>query len=235
MGKLYLVPTPIGNLKDITHRAIEVLNEVDLILVEDTRVSLKLLNHYGISKPLKKFNKDNEHKTTQLWAEEIKSGKNIALLTDAGTPGISDPGYLMVRSCIDANIPLECLTGPVAFIPALIASGLACDRFCFEGFLPHKKGRQKKLSLLSEETRTIIIYESPNRIKRLIEELINHFGEKRKACISREISKKFEEHLRGSLTELSEYLENNTLKGEIVICIEGKSELKKIKTNKYRP
>jgi len=235
MGRLYLVPTPIGNLKDISLRAIEILNMVDLILVEDTRVTLKLLNHYDISKPLKKFSKDNEHKVIEYWVGEINSGKNLALLTDAGTPGISDPGFLMVRACIDAQIELECLTGPVAFVPALVASGLPCERFCFEGFLPHKKGRQKKLVALTEEPRTIVFYESPNRIKKLIHELNTYFGGDRKACISREISKKFEEHLRGSLLDLSQYLENNILKGEIVVIVEGKTEIKKVKKNKYRP
>ena len=234
MSKLFLVPTPIGNLKDITLRALDILNSVDLILSEDTRISGRLLKHYGIQKPLKKYNKDNEHQSAQYWVDKVKAGQNIALISDAGTPGISDPGFLLSNLCISQDIEVECLAGPVAFIPALLASGIACDRFCFEGFLPHKKGRQKRLQELLEETKTIIFYESPHRIERLISELHEIFGEKRQACISREISKIHEEHLRGSLAELKIGLEEKKLKGEIVVILEGKKTEKKIKQNKYK-
>lgn len=234
MTKLRLVPTPIGNLKDITLRALEVLKSVDLILAEDTRVASRLLKYYEINKSIKKFNKDNEHSSIEYWANELLSGKSIALVSDAGTPGISDPGYLLAKACIEKGIEVECLAGPVAFVPALIASGLACDRFCFEGFLPHKKGRQKRILSLKEETRTIIFYESPHRIQKLIIELCEHFEEDRKACISREISKIYEEHIRGSLKEINAILGQRTLKGEIVLILEGRKEEKKVKKNKYK-
>jgi len=234
MSKLFLVPTPIGNLKDITLRALDVLNSVNLILSEDTRISGRLLKHYDIFKPLKKYNKDNEHQSAQYWIEQIKAGQKIALISDAGTPGISDPGFLLSKLCISQDIEVECLAGPVAFIPALLSSGIACDRFCFEGFLPHKKGRQKRLQELLDENKTIIFYESPHRIEKFISELHETFGETRQACISREISKMHEEHLRGSLGQLKTALKEKKLKGEIVVIIEGKKSEKKVKLNKYK-
>ncbi len=216
---LYVVPTPIGNLEDITLRASRVLGEVDAIVAEDTRTSSVLLNHLGISKPMTSFHKFNEHRTVEQLVERMVAGEKIAIISDAGTPAISDPGYLLVREAIDRGVRIECLPGATAFVPALVASGLPCDRFVFEGFLPVKKGRQTRLGELAEETRTVIFYESPHRIGKTIAQLIEFFGEDRQGCISREISKKFEEHIRGTLSELLQRCTDNPPKGEIVVCV----------------
>lgn len=220
-GKLILVPTPIGNLKDITLRAISVLQESDIILAEDTRVSSKLLKHLEIEKKLIPHHKFNEHKTTASIVSRLKEGARIALISDAGTPGISDPGYLLVKACVENNIEVECLPGPTALIPALAVSGLPTDRFVFEGFLPQKKGRQKRLTQLAEESRTMVFYESPFRLVKALMQFADFFGQDRQGCVCRELSKMFEEIKRGTLTELSEYYTSNPPKGEIVIIIEG--------------
>jgi 16S rRNA (cytidine1402-2'-O)-methyltransferase len=222
MSKLILVPTPIGNLKDITQRALEILGSADLILAEDTRQAKKLLNHYNIITPLQSHHMFNEHRSVESICLKILSGKTIALISDAGTPGISDPGFLLVRTCIEKEIAVETLPGPTALIPALVNSGLPCDRFCFEGFLPPKKGRNKRISALTDETRTMVFYESPYRLVKTLDELAVHFGSERKACVSRELSKVFEENIRGSLSSLSEYYTNKPPKGEIVIIVSGK-------------
>ena len=222
MSKLILVPTPIGNLKDITQRALEILGSADLILAEDTRQARKLLNHYNISTPLQSHHMFNEHKSVESVCLKIISGQTIALISDAGTPGISDPGFLLVRTCIEKEIPVETLPGPTALIPALVNSGLPCDRFCFEGFLPPKKGRNKRITALVDETRTMIFYESPYRLVKTLDELAIHFGPDRKASVSRELSKIFEENIRGSLSFLSDYYTNKPPKGEIVIIVSGK-------------
>lgn len=224
MSKLFLVPTPIGNLKDITFRALEILGSVDLILAEDTRTAKKLLNHYNIKTPLQSHHMYNEHKSVESVCSKILSGVTIALISDAGTPGISDPGFLLVRSCVEKEIPVETLPGPTALIPALVNSGLPCDRFCFEGFLPPKKGRNKRMTGLADETRTMIFYESPYRLVKTLEELAVHFGPEREASVSRELSKMFEENIRGSLLFLSEYYTNKPPKGEIVIIVAGKKD-----------
>ena len=224
MSKLYLVPTPIGNLKDITYRAVELLGTVDLILAEDTRHTARLLHHYNISTPLQSHHKFNEHKTVEGICSKIEAGKTIALVSDAGTPGISDPGFLLVRSCIDRGIDVETLPGPTAFVPALVNSGLPGDRFCFEGFLPQKKGRQKKFLSLLEESRTMIFYESPYRLVKTLEQMAETFGAEREACVSRELSKIFEENRRGPLAELLEHYKNTPAKGEIVIVVAGKKD-----------
>jgi 16S rRNA (cytidine1402-2'-O)-methyltransferase len=221
MSKLFLVPTPIGNLKDITCRAIEVLGSVDLILAEDTRHALKLLKHYNIKSPLQSHHMFNEHKSIESICTKILSGKTIALISDAGTPGISDPGFLLVRKCVEKGVPVETLPGPTALIPALVNSGLPCDRFCFEGFLPPKKGRNKKLTGLQDEKRTMIFYESPYRLVKTLDEMSAHFGSERDACVSRELSKVFEENLRGSLSFLADHFRNTPPKGEIVIIVAG--------------
>jgi 16S rRNA (cytidine1402-2'-O)-methyltransferase len=221
MGKLFLVPTPVGNLKDITFRAIEVLVAADLILAEDTRQSRKLLTHYNIDTPVRSHHMFNEHKTVEAICDKIISGNTVALISDAGTPGISDPGFFLVRKCIEKGITVETLPGPTAFIPALVNSGLPCERFCFEGFLPQKKGRQKKLSLLKGETRTMVFYESPYRLVKALDEMAEVFGHEREACVSREISKIFEENIRGTLSFLSEYYKEKPPKGEIVIIVAG--------------
>jgi 16S rRNA (cytidine1402-2'-O)-methyltransferase len=221
MSKLYLVPTPVGNLKDITYRAVEILGSVDLILAEDTRHTGKLLHHYNIKTPLQSHHKFNEHKTVETICARIDKGQTIALVSDAGTPGISDPGYLLVRSCINKGIDIETLPGPTAFVPALVNSGLPGDRFCFEGFLPQKKGRWKKFSSLTEETRTMIFYESPYRLVKTLEQMIETFGSEREASVSREISKIFEENRRGTLSDLLEHYRNTPPKGEIVIVVAG--------------
>ena len=220
---LYLVPTPIGNLKDITHRALEVLKEVDVILAEDTRNTSRLLNHYQIQKPLSPYHQHNEHKIVQHLIDQLATGKKMAVVTDAGTPGISDPAFLLVRECIRNSIRIETLPGATAFVPALVNSGLPTNRFVFEGFIPVKKGRHTLLTGLSTEERTIILYESPMRLLKTLEDLIKYFGEERKCCVSREISKMFEENARGSLAEVSEHFKKKTVKGEIVIVIEGKT------------
>ena len=229
MAKLYLVPTPIGNLEDITLRAIRILKEVDLILAEDTRTSRPLLNHFEIKTPLQAHHLFNEHEQVERVVEEIKFGKSIALITDAGTPGISDPGFLLVRECIKNEIEVECLPGATAFVPALVNSGLPCERFCFEGFLPHKKGRQTKLEALVEEERTMIFYESPHRLIKTLTSFAEYFGKERRASISRELSKLFEENKRGTLIELTDYFNSKTIKGEIVIIVEGREKKKEDK------
>jgi 16S rRNA (cytidine1402-2'-O)-methyltransferase len=222
MSKLFLVPTPIGNLKDITFRAVEVLGSVDIILAEDTRQARVLLNHYNIKTPLQSHHMYNEHKSVEAVCSKILSGQTVALISDAGTPGISDPGFLLVRSCVEKEITVETLPGATALIPALVNSGLPCERFCFEGFLPPKKGRNKKMTALVEESRTMIFYESPYRLVKTLEELSTHFGPDREACVSRELSKVFEENIRGTLTSLAEHYTEKPPKGEIVIVVAGK-------------
>jgi 16S rRNA (cytidine1402-2'-O)-methyltransferase len=224
MSKLFLVPTPIGNLKDITFRALEILGSVDLILAEDTRQTKKLLTHFNISTPLQSHHMFNEHKSSESICAKILSGVSIALVSDAGTPGISDPGFLLVRTCIEKEIPVETLPGATAIIPALVNSGLPCDRFCFEGFLPPKKGRNKRITALADESRTMVFYESPYRLIKTLDELALHFGPERLACVSRELSKMFEENIRGTLTFLSEYYTTKPPKGEIVITVAGKKD-----------
>lgn len=221
-GKLILVPTPIGNLQDITLRAITVLKEADIVLAEDTRVSSKLLKHLEIDKRLTAHHKFNEHKTAASIVSKIEQGNTVALISDAGTPAISDPGFLLVRACVEKEIHVECLPGPTAVIPALAVSGLPCDKFVFEGFLPQKKGRQTRLKILAEETRTMVLYESPHRLVKALTQLMEHFGEERRACVCRELSKMFEEIKRGTVTELMEYYTAHPPKGEIVIVVEGK-------------
>jgi len=222
MSKLILVPTPIGNLKDITFRALEILESADLILAEDTRQTSKLLNHFNIKTPLRSHHMFNEHKSVESVCNKILAGETIALVSDAGTPGISDPGFLLVRTCIEKEIEVETLPGPTAFIPALLNSGLPSDRFCFEGFLPQKKGRNKRLSALEEEKRTMIFYESPYRLVKALKEMSEHFGPDREACVSRELSKIYEENVRGSLSFLAGYYTDKPPKGEIVIVVSGK-------------
>ena len=224
MSKLFLVPTPIGNLKDITFRAIEILGSVDLILAEDTRQTRKLLNHYNIVTPIQSHHMFNEHKNVESICLKLIGGQTIALVSDAGTPGISDPGFLLVRTCIEKDINVETLPGPTALIPALINSGLPCDRFCFEGFLPPKKGRIKRITGLIDETRSIVFYESPYRLVKTLNELAIHLGPDRKASVSRELSKIFEENIRGTLSFLSEYYSSKPPKGEIVIIVAGKKD-----------
>lgn len=220
---LYLIPSPIGNLGDITYRAVEVLKNADGILCEDTRTSYILLKHYDIQKPLTPYHQHNEHKVLQHLVQQLQSGKILALLTDAGTPGISDPGFLLVRECIKENIPVECLPGATAFVPALIQSGIPCNRFVFEGFLPLKKGRQTALKQLADEERTIILYESPHRLAKTLKELTDYLGTERRAAVCRELTKMFEETKKDSLVNLAVHYENNAVKGEIVIVVEGKS------------
>lgn len=222
MGKLYLVPTPIGNLEDITCRAIKVLKQADLILAEDTRNSGKLLKHYGIETPMQSHHMHNEHKTTTAIVNKIQSGETIALISDAGTPAISDPGFLVTRACIEANLEVDCLPGATAFVPALVNSGLPCDRFVFEGFLPIKKGRQTRLTNLAEETRTMIFYESPHKILKTLKDIVHYFGEDRKLSVSREITKMYEETRRGTAKDVLEFYTKNPPKGEIVLVVEGK-------------
>ena len=221
---LYLVPTPLGNLKDITLRALEVLKEVDLILCEDTRTSQKLLQHYQINKPLTPYHQHNEHRVADHLVAQLQAGKKMALITDAGTPGISDPGFLLVRACIQQGVTVNCLPGATAFVPALINSGFSAQRFCFEGFLPLKKGRQTLLKLLASETRTIILYESPVRLVKTLTDLATYMGETRRASVSREITKMFEETRRGTLQELIAYFTQKPPKGEIVLVLEGRDE-----------
>lgn len=222
--KLYLVPSPIGNLGDITYRAIEVLNNADGILCEDTRTSSVLLKHYNIQKPLTPYHQHNEHKVVTHLIEQLQAGKTYALITDAGTPGISDPGFLLVRECVKHDIPVECLPGASAFIPALVQSGIPCTSFVFEGFPPQKKGRQTFFSKLAEEPRTIILYESPHRLVKSLKELGQHLGEDRHAAVCRELTKMFEETRRGTLAELAAHYEATPPKGEIVIVISGKGK-----------
>ncbi len=224
MKPLTLVPTPIGNLKDITLRAIEVLKECDLILAEDTRQTKKLLMHYEIDTPMSSFHMHNEHKVTERFINQMNTGQNIALVSDAGTPGISDPGYLLVRACIEAEIEVEVLPGATAFVPALVVSGLPCDKFIFEGFLPHKKGKQKLLEALSSESKTIVFYESPHRLVKTLDLMAQFFGSERIVSVSREITKMFEEHRRGTLEEIANYYRKTPPKGEIVIVVAGKGK-----------
>lgn len=225
---LYLVPTPIGNLKDVTIRSLEILQEADIILCEDTRTSSKFLKHYNIDKPLLPYHMHNEHQVVTNIVQELKMGRNMACITDAGTPGISDPAFLLVRACVENDIAVECLPGATAFVPALVNSGLPINRFTFEGFLPPKKGRHTLLTKLSTEDRTMVIYESPMRLVKSLEEFQKYFGEDRPCSVSREITKVFEETKRGSLHDVCEYFKSKTVKGEIVIIIEGldKKELK---------
>ena len=227
MSKLFIVPTPIGNLEDITLRAINVLKEVDFILAEDTRTSGTLLRHYNISKPLVPYHQHNEHKVTEKFAQRIQGGEKAALVTDAGTPAISDPGFMLVRECIKNAIDVECLPGATAFVPAVVNSGLPADRFLFEGFLPHKKGRKSKLEYLCELPYTIIFYESPHRLLKTLAQLAEHFGPERKASVSRELTKIYEETVRGTLTEVAEYFEEHIAKGEFVIVVDGKGKAEK--------
>jgi 16S rRNA (cytidine1402-2'-O)-methyltransferase len=219
---LYLVPSPIGNLKDITLRALEVLQEVDVVLAEDTRTTSRLLTHYQINKPLTPYHQHNEHKVLQHLVEQMLAGKKMAVVTDAGTPGISDPAFLLVRECVKNDIKVECLPGATAFVPALVNSGLPINRFVFEGFLPIKKGRQTLLKQLAEEERTMVFYESPVRLVKTLEEFAQYFGENRQCCVSRELTKMFEENKRGSLKEVAAYFTTKTVKGEIVIVVQGK-------------
>ena len=218
---LYLVPTPLGNLKDMTFRGIEVLQSVDVILCEDTRTSSKLLQHYQIQKPLSPYHQHNEHKIVGHLIDQLKAGKNFALITDAGTPAISDPAFLLVRDCIKEGIRVECLPGATAFVPALVNSGIPTNRFVFEGFLPLKKGRQTMLKELAVEPRTIILYESPMRLVKTLKELATYFGADRLASVSRELTKMFEENKQGSLQDLAVYFESKSVKGEIVIVVAG--------------
>lgn len=220
-GKLYIVPTPVGNLEDMTLRAIRILREADLVLAEDTRTSSVLLKHYDIHTPLRSHHKFNEHQTAGLIKEKILAGQTVALISDAGTPGISDPGFLLARTCSEEGIEVETLPGATACIPAIVSSGLPCDRFCFEGFLPVKKGRQTLLKALSTETRTMIFYESPYRLVKTLEQFAEAFGPERPCSVAREISKKFEEHRRGTLAEVAAHFRETEPKGEIVIIVGG--------------
>lgn len=220
--QLYLVPTPIGNLEDITLRALNILKSVDVILAEDTRTSGKLLKHYEISKPLQSYHIFNEHKTVEKLIQRFRNGEVMALISDAGTPSISDPGFLLVRACLKEDIKIECLPGATAFVPALVKSGLPSDRFVFEGFLPHKKGRKTKLDLLAHEERTIILYESPHRLVKTIDQLIEVMGGDRQGSVSRELTKIYEETVNGTLAEIKEHFGKGQVKGEIVIIIDGK-------------
>ncbi len=222
MGKLYIVPTPIGNLEDITLRALRILQEVDIILAEDTRTSKKLLQHYVINTPMLSYHKFNEHQNLQNFIKQLKEGKQIALISDAGTPAIADPGFLLVRECILENIPVESLPGATAFVPALINSGFPNDRFVFEGFLPDKKGRNTRLQNLKEETKTMIFYISPHKLTRTLNEFITLFGSSRKVSISRELTKIYEETVRGELSEVLDYFTKNPPKGEFVLILSGK-------------
>lgn len=239
MGKLYVVPTPVGNLEDITLRAIRILKEADLILAEDTRTSSVLLNHYDIKKEMLSHHKFNEHKTLQPIIEKLNSGMTIALISDAGTPGISDPGFLLVRECVRNGIEVQCLPGATAFVPALVASGLPNEKFCFEGFLPQKKGRQSRLEFLKNESRTMIFYESPYRLLKTLQQFKEIFGGERLVCVCREISKIHEDCARGTLDEVIAHFEANEPRGEIVIILAGEDEEKPAKVrngskNKYK-
>ena len=222
MAKLYLVPTPIGNLEDMTFRAIKVLKEVDVILAEDTRTSGKLLKHFDIATPMQSHHMHNEHKILNNLIGRLKSGENMALITDAGTPAISDPGFLLTRACVEKNVDIECLPGATAFVPALVNSGFPNDKFVFEGFLPPKKGRQTRLKLLAEEHRTLIFYESPHKLLKTLGQFADFFGGERHISVSRELTKLYEETLRGTVTEVIAHFENKPPKGEFVIVVEGK-------------
>ncbi len=222
MSKLYLIPTPIGNLEDITLRALRLLKEVNIVLAEDTRTTKKLFSHYEIDTPLAAFHMHNEHKVLEKWILRLKAGETIALVSDAGTPAISDPGFLLVRECVKEGIEVDCLPGATAFVPALVNSGLPSDKFIFEGFLPVKKGRQTRLKILAEEERSMVFYESPHRIVKTLSQFAEYFGEDRLVSVSREISKMFEETKRGSMKEVKEYFEEKKPKGEFVIIVAGK-------------
>jgi len=224
---LYIVPSPIGNLQDITFRALEVLKKVDLILAEDTRNSSRLLNHYQIIKPLSPYHQHNEHKVLRHLVDQLLQGKLMALLTDAGTPGVSDPAFLLVRECIKAGVKVETLPGATAFVPALVNSGLPMQRFSFEGFLPLKKGRQTLLKQLAQDPRTLVFYESPMRLVKTLEDFMSYFGEDRQCCVSRELTKIYEENQRGSLREVCEYFRDKGVKGEIVLVVAGSEGSKK--------
>ena len=219
--KLYLVPSPIGNLADITYRAVKVLEEADLILAEDTRTSGVLLRHYQINKPVTPYHQHNEHKIVQHLLQQLQGGKTMAMLTDAGTPGVSDPGFLLVRECSRAGVPVECLPGATAFVPALVNSGIPMNRFAFEGFLPPKKGRHTLLTQLATEERTIVFYESPMRLVKTLSDLVQYFGPDRPCCVSRELTKMFEENKRGTLQEVHDYYAEKGVKGEIVVVVQG--------------
>jgi len=232
-GKLYLVPTPIGNLEDITLRALRVLKEVNLILAEDTRTSAPMLKHFGIEQKVFAHHQHNEHKAVAEIVKFLREGQNIALISDAGTPAISDPGFLLVREVLKNNLPVECLPGATAFVPALVNSGLPNDRFTFEGFLPVKKGRQTRLKELVTETRTMIFYESPHRLLKTLEEFVEYFGAERQAAVSRELTKMFEENVRGTLHEIKSHFENHILKGEIVLIVAGNDDPAPKKEDKY--
>ena len=232
-GKLYLVPTPIGNLEDITLRALRVLKEADIILAEDTRTSAPMLKHFGISQKVYAHHQHNEHQSTNEVIRFLKEGKNIALISDAGTPGISDPGFFLVREALKHDLAIECLPGATAFVPALVNSGFPTDRFCFEGFLPAKKGRQTRYKALAEEERTIIFYESPHRILKTLDEMIIYFGADRQTSVSRELTKMFEETVRGTVAEVKAYFETHPVKGEFVVCVAG-MENQKSKNKKGR-
>lgn len=223
MGKLYLVPTPIGNLKDITFRAVEVLSAVDMILAEDTRTSGKLLKHYEINTPMTAHHMHNEHKTVPVLLDRMLAGETLALISDAGTPSISDPGFLLTRACVEAGVKVECLPGATAFVPALVNSGIPSDRFVFEGFLPPKKGRQTRLDLLAEESRTMIFYESPHKLLKTLSQFIDHFGKDRRISVSRELSKLHEENVRGSIEEVLAHFTARPPKGELVLVVGGKT------------
>ena len=231
MGKLFIVPTPIGNLEDMTFRAIRILKEVDLILAEDTRTSGKLLKHFEIGTHMHSHHMHNEHKTVENLISRLKAGETIALISDAGTPAISDPGFLLTRACVENKIDVECLPGATAFVPALVNSGLPNDRFIFEGFLPEKKGRQTRYLALAEETRTMILYVSPHKLVKTLTEFITYFGEDRQICVSRELSKLHEENVRGTVREVLTHFENKPPKGEIVVVVGGKIITKQIKNN----
>ena len=233
MSKLYIVPTPIGNLEDMTFRAIRILKEADLILAEDTRTSGKLLKHFEISTHMHSHHMHNEHKTIENVISRLKAGENIALISDAGTPAISDPGFLLTRACVENGIAVECLPGATAFVPALVNSGLPNDKFIFEGFLPEKKGRQTRYLELAEETRTMILYVSPHKLVKTLAEFVTYFGEDRQICVSRELSKLHEENRRGTAKEVLAHFEKTAPRGEIVVVVAGKTIIKEVKKSKF--
>ena len=235
MSKLYIVPTPIGNLEDMTFRAIRILKEVDLILAEDTRTSGKLLKHFEIGTHMHSHHMHNEHKTVENLISRLKAGETIALISDAGTPAISDPGFLLTRACVENGITVECLPGATAFVPALVNSGLPNDKFIFEGFLPEKKGRQTRYLELAEETRTMILYVSPHKLVKTLAEFITYFGEDRQICVSRELSKLHEENRRGTAKEVLAHFEKTPPRGEIVVVVAGKIIIKEAKKSKFSP
>ena len=235
MGLLYIVPTPVGNLDDMTFRAVKVLKEADFILAEDTRTSSVLLKHFDISNRLMSHHKFNEHGTSASVVERLKAGATAALISDAGTPGISDPGFFLVREAVSAGVTVQCLPGATAFVPALVSSGLPCDRFCFEGFLPQKKGRATRIAALKEETRTMVFYESPYRVLKTLQQFAENLGEERNACACRELSKMHEESVRGTLAELTAHFKENEPRGEFVIIVEGAPEKKAAKRRNNHP